>query len=218
MFSNIYNESQHFLENSKSDSNHSEFDSDISDSENVWSGSFTNFARERSDRTKILNELMQIYIRHNLTSAALEAVAKLMNKVSGTKIKIPQSKQMLLKEFCEKNPFKVRKHTFCDDCIGYSEHPFAQKENIQCANVQCSKKFTSLQPYFVDFDVKPQLQMIIVEYFDEIIAYRKKIINDSGKNAITDVYGGNLLKRLTNGWCEDIQFRCFRYLASNAFM
>lgn len=82
---------------------------------------------EPNIRDDLIERVLKIYFRHNLTKIAVEDIAKLVNQIPGGSIKIPETKHSLFKEFLSASELKVFRYTLCKKCDGYKKHCFSQK-------------------------------------------------------------------------------------------
>lgn len=74
-----------FSDISLNNSKRSEFNVSEDDSTNI----------HKNARDELIEELMVLCLRHNLTKIAVEDVAKLINKVPGATVEIPTTKYLL---------------------------------------------------------------------------------------------------------------------------
>lgn len=138
--------------------NHTSSDFDIS----------INDEKEKDDRKEIIQDLMQLYLRHNLTKKAVSDIAKTINKHS-QKIKIPETKFRIFKEFVEDSAIEKYKYIFCAKCEEYSKQDY-DKSDVKC---ECTTSLRNVKEHFIYFQVASQLKKIIGENFDKICSYKK---------------------------------------------
>lgn len=148
---------------------------------------------EPNIRDDLIERVMRIYIRHNLTKIAVEDIAKLVNQIPGGSIKIPETKHSLFNEFLSASELKVFRYTLCKKCDGYKKHGFSQKTKI-CE--QCQTNLKGEEKSFIYFQVESQLKRILLEYDQEISEYTDKCLGRAG-HKIFDICDGELMKNLS---------------------
>lgn len=144
-------------------------------------------------RDELVNSLMSLCVRHNLTKAAVEDIAKLINKVPGATVEIPATKYLLFKESLQKSPLNITKYVNCSKCDEFSKYEYLAKIMI-CEF--CERDLKHSKTKFIYLSVAPQLAKIISDNFDEIISFEKSC-NEHVGDDIIDVHSGNFLKDLT---------------------
>lgn len=147
---------------------------------------------QQNDRERVIQELLKLYLRHNLTKVAVGDVAKLMNMMPGARVEIPTSKYLLFKEFMKSSPHKISRYIKCTKCSGYSRFEFGS--DIANCGI-CNSDIRSEKISFIHLHLASQLRSIIVRYFDDIIDWKQKISNKNCTD-IEDLYDGELLKKL----------------------
>lgn len=151
-----------------------------------------------NERDELIKRVMNLSIRHNLTKAAIEDLAKVLNSVPGASIQIPTTKNLLFKEFLRKSPVEMYKYYFCSNCDEFSKCVFS-KSILRC-NL-CAADLSQSKTSFIYMPVALQLKQIVFEYFDEITQYRK-ICDERKGDSLFDVHDGILLKSITK--CENV--------------
>lgn len=147
-----------------------------------------------SIRTKIIHELMDLFVRHKFTSAALEDIAKLLNKMPNASIQIPTTKYRLVQEMLSTSNLKYSKYYFCAPCGVYSKCSFTSEKKRMCTN--CKTIFVGNEnEYFVNFELKSQLETVIKRNWKEIEEYKAVVLNKTSDD-IQDIFDGNILKNL----------------------
>lgn len=147
----------------------------------------------KNPRDEVIERLMILYLRHKLTKIAVEDIAKLVNSIPGASFQIPATKYLLFNEFLGKSKLNVYKYIFCKACEEYTKHDFTQKHQLFCE--QCQINLRTSNESFIYLQITPQLERIVLDYFDEIINYREKCNNSTG-DTIVDVSGGKLLQSM----------------------
>lgn len=145
-----------------------------------------------NERDQLIEKLMKLYLRHNLTKIAVEDIAKLMNEIPGATVKMPDTKYTIFQEFIRKSQLKVYEYRFCSKCQQMSKHDFLTKNAI-CYSCTTNLKKTKIS--FLNLSVASQLEQIVSSQFNEINEYRKKC-NERTDTNIFDVHAGIHLKRL----------------------
>lgn len=180
--------------------------SDISLNDNTCSFNISNeigVEKHRNDRDELVDELMSLCVRHNLTKAAVEDIAKLINKVPGATVEIPSTKYLLFKESLRKSPLKISKYVYCAKCDEFSKYEYLAKDLI-CE--MCQTNLKQSKTTFIYLSTASQLTKIISDNFDDIINYEKRC-NEHVGNDIFDVHDGKFLKDvLQNGHFYSLTF------------
>lgn len=127
-----------------------------------------------NEREKVIQLLLQLYSRHNLTKIAVEDVAKAMNAMPGAKVQIPATKYHLFNEFLSNSPQKVHRFIQCSKCREYSKFAFDIGSESKCE--YCENEVKSSDIFFVQIEVQPQLRSIVRNNFDEILKFKQKIL------------------------------------------
>lgn len=151
-----------------------------------------------NERDELVKSLMNLSIRHNLTKAAIQDVAKVLNSVPGSTVQIPTTKYLIFKEFLRQSPIEIYKYYFCSKCNEFSKFEFST--SILRCNL-CAMDLIQSKTSFIYMPVALQLKQIIYEYFDEIIHYRE-ICHDRKGDSLFDVHDGIFLKSITE--CENV--------------
>lgn len=146
-----------------------------------------------NERGKVIQLLLQLYSRHNLTKIAVEDVAKAMNAMPGAKVQIPATKYHLFNEFLSNSPQKVHRFIQCSECREYSKFAFDIGCEPKCE--YCENEVKSSDIFFVQIEVQPQLHSIVRNNFDEILKLKQKIL-EKKTNEIEDTYDGQLIKKI----------------------
>lgn len=155
--------------------------------------SFEFCANVNTDRSKLFNQLFDVYTKHNLSLSALEDIARLINNVPGATINIPTYKYSLLNEFNEKNKHNFHKRMLCSGCKEYTEVKKDEKNEL-C--IYCDAKLGKETPQIFCIGLKPQLEDIIRRNSQAIFDFRLKIL-ENDKQKIIDVYSGSVMCELT---------------------
>lgn len=143
-------------------------------------------------QNEVIEQLMGLYLRHNLTKIAVEDVAKLINKIPGGNVKIPTTKYLIFKEFLSNSTLKVDKYILCKNCKIYSKHEFFNNKNF--CDV-CKSDLSQSKETFTNLSVAIQLKKIISNHFDEIIEYKETICNKTD-DLISDIWDGFYIKNI----------------------
>lgn len=148
---------------------------------------------EPNDRDVVINNLMEVYLRHKLTKNAVEDLAKLINSIPGAKFTIPATKHVLFSEFLRNNRHKVYKHILCPKCNEYVQFPYGIAKDAKC--VYCQRDLAQNEKFFAIIQTENQLRRIIHDNYDEIIAYKCKLL-EKKCDTIEDVFDGNITKEI----------------------
>lgn len=146
-----------------------------------------------TDRESLLNKLMQLYLKHNLSKAAVEDIAVVMNSVPGAKIKIPTTKYLLFKEFLANNSHNVNKLILCNRCKQYSAFLFGSVCGLKCDS--CKGDLSKNNFFFVHISAESQLKRIVENYYDEIKHFRGRFSNNQCDD-ICDAYDGQVIRKM----------------------
>lgn len=119
-----------------------------------------------NDRDTLVNDVLGLCLRHNLTKAAVEDIAKLINKVPGATIEIPSTKYLLFKECHHKSPIKMNKYIYCIKCEDFTKFDYLSKD-FRCESCQMNLKQSKTT--FLYLSISQQLSKIISDNFNEII-------------------------------------------------
>lgn len=139
-------------------------------------------------------EFLTFYVSNNVSLACLENVAKLVNKLPGTQLKIPETKYLILQKFRENSDIPFEFYINCQNCNLYTV-----TNPITGSATNCSQCEIPLKPremnFFVYINIENQLRGIIRKYWTEIFAYINK---NSRRNStcIRDIIDGNVIKEL----------------------
>lgn len=144
-------------------------------------------------QNEVVEQLMGLYLRHNLTKIAVEDIAKLINGIPGGSVKVPETKHLIFKEFVGSSTLKVIEYISCQTCQNYSKHDFFNNNKRFC-NV-CKADLTQSKEKFINLNVGAQLKKIISNHFDEIMRY-KEIICNKNDDLINDISDGFYLKNI----------------------
>lgn len=145
---------------------------------------------ESMSKTNAVNvdtqRLVAHYLKFNQSYNGLEEMAHIVNVMHNVSIKVPESRYKIMKEI---NPrFKIEFHIFCVKCKNYTATP---TNEVLCC-VCCNKLKTATSNYFVYIPVKQQLEKVIEENWDEIMAYRSQ---NGEANTMTDIHDSIQFKR-----------------------
>lgn len=128
--------------------------------------------RDTSDRQTVIDKLMTLYLRHNLTEIAVEDVAKLINTIPGAKVNIPLTKYSLFNEFMAGSRHKVDKYIHCSSCNEYTQFNFHVKKESKCDS--CNKNVDLSAKFFVHLHAEQQLRTVIRRKFRRDYELQKK--------------------------------------------
>lgn len=144
----------------------------------------------------ILQMILLLFMRHNLTGVALEDILTMINTIFGFKC-LPTSKYLFFKMFTKY--YNPKYNFFCKLCLTPSNlNPNIGDENIK--DFRCSKckhinifDRTSDSNYFITFPLEQQLRETIINNSDDFINDKKEI----GEN-LNDISSGTIYKSLPN--------------------
>lgn len=139
-------------------------------------------------------EFLSYYVKNNITLKCLERTAKLINKVPGTSMKIPDTKHKILKKFREECDICYDFYILCEKCKTYTLYNVENNSKTHC--FQCGDQVVLQEEnFFVHIGITNQLKGIIKKYWSEISA---KINEDARRNSgfIRDITDGDILKSL----------------------
>lgn len=148
--------------------------------------------RHRNARDELVDGLMGLCVRHNLTKSAVEDIAKLINQVPGATVEIPATKYLLFKESLQKSPLNITKYLNCLKCNEFSKYEYLAKDLV-CE--YCERDLKHSKTNFIYLSVASQLAKIISDNFDDIINFKKICIEHVGDDII-DVQSGKFLRDL----------------------
>lgn len=148
----------------------------------------------KNDRDELVEGVMKLYARHNLTKSAVEDIAQLINSVPGASVNIPATQYLLFRDFMSKSELKVFRHIFCKRCKEYTKFNFLKGNKLLCEG--CHGNLKDSSEWFAYLNVETQLKKIIDNYFTEIIDYKKTAKNRVHTDAVFDVHDGNLLRNI----------------------
>lgn len=151
-----------------------------------------------NERDELIKRFLTLSMRHNLTKAAIEDVAKVLNSVPGAAIQIPTTKYLLIKEFISKSPVEIYNYYFCSKCNEFSKYEFSKR--ISRCDL-CTADLTQTKTSFIYMPVALQLKQLLSKYFDEIVQYRKKC-EERKCDSLFDVHDGIFLKNIAK--CENV--------------
>lgn len=130
-------------------------------------------------------ELSKLQIKNRLSYRATCEVSKLMNSMPNTVIKLPPriGRMQLLFE-----NFDYYTLLICDKCDELSD------ENAKvCGCGQTIKKDSKKNNFLIHFDVRSQIDHILHENFDMIVAYLKR---EHGDDVMSDIDDGKVFKKI----------------------
>lgn len=149
--------------------------------------------QSQSDRENVIQQLLKLYLRHNLTKVAVADIAKVLNAVPGAKVQIPTTTYLLFNEFLTNSSHKVHKFVQCQNCKEYNEIPFNVCSEFKCE--YCNNEAKSIDIYFIHLQIESQLRSIIKNNFSEILAFKRKN-EEKTDSKIEDVYDGKVVREL----------------------
>lgn len=140
----------------------------------------------------MLEDLFSLFIRHKWSLKSLEDVAKFVNSIPGSNIRLPTTKYSLLQDYWRYSCISPFQYYFCVTCKTYTKKDFSKKKDRKCEHCkqQCGK-----DNFFIIFGLKDQIKAVLQKYFNEIIEYRETVMK---QNEITDMYNSNYLKTKLN--------------------
>lgn len=146
-----------------------------------------NSTQEQKHDAKTSNFLlmvMEYYLRHNLSWAALEDLLFLINSIVGSNI-LPSSKYLF--QNCFNSNESPNYHYYCENCESY----LGNNKNTEIINTFCDNckklNISSKCKFFVTLPLEPQLKYVVQNNSDKI--HFKLECMDSN---IHSVYNGNL--------------------------
>lgn len=142
----------------------------------------------KNEHRKTIEDLFSLFIRHKFTLVALEDTAKVINAISGSKIRLPTNKYSLLRDFLSASPYKVFQYYCCEVCKNI-KCEFSQRNKPTCCHRKVKK-----DNFFVYINMQEQLQSIVKRHFVEIMKFREAMKDE--KN-ITDTYSAYHVKNLS---------------------
>lgn len=129
-------------------------------------------------RLEIMVMLMNLFMRHNFTNAALVDLLKMLNLIIGFKT-LPETYRKF-HDFFSANQYE--KHFVCEDCGLY-----IGVEHMACTNCKSRRNF-----YFIMFDFKSNLRDILKKNWLKIQQYVQEA---QQKTVITDIVNAAVSKR-----------------------
>lgn len=143
------------------------------------------------DRTRVLRDLMLLFIRHKLTFVALEDTAKMLNQMPGAKVQIPTTKHLLIKEFVQMSSIQTRRYIYCSGCRSFTESNYKETSTVYCSD--CNVKLEK-EKFFIFMSLKSQLERVVRDNFEAILEFKRNVVKDTEN--ISDCYNSGHLKNL----------------------
>lgn len=163
---------------------------DISDEFTESDQSVSTNVKPKINRSKLMQELFKLFIRHKLTLKALEDAAKLINLMPGAIFKLPTTKFLLMKELFSATNLNMNQHFFCEKCEIYIEFNLLEHKKSMCK--MCNTKFKKGN-FFIYINLKEQITSVIEQNFGKISEYLESVTNETD---ITDIYSSEYTKNL----------------------
>lgn len=146
-----------------------------------------NTIQKESDANKTLMNLLEHFVKFNMSFTQLCATAKLINQTPGSSVIIPDTKYKIMKIFKERYDFAW--YIYCKQCKQYI-HTLYEKEICSTCGSHLTKNA------FVYINLENQLKSLILRnsksIFSFISAFTK---NDS---TVNDVHDGIVLKKFAD--------------------
>lgn len=148
----------------------------------------------QSDRDKIIEDVLRIYLRHNLTFVCLQAIFGLLNRTPGTKYQYPTSKYSILKHMNENNNIQTTYHVQCSKCKKYIPGDRTEEE-MNCSS--CLNKLKRKETnFFITFGAIEQLKTDIMSNWETIKTYYSSNNMASPYCGVKDCYDGRIFKNI----------------------
>lgn len=121
---------------------------------------------QSNDYNELIERLLKHYLRYKISLVQLEDLAKLLNSVPKTSVRLPTTKYLLTKEFSKLCSLECYRHITCSNCKTQNKKNFFSNDALIC---QCGEQSKlSEDNHFITFNIEQQIKNIFCNNFNRI--------------------------------------------------